>query len=934
MAWHLTVGTGFDRALMGRLLCNSMYAWNEIEKLAGMGTADDEWSPFYAIDQMAIAQGYSGARPAFVPLTTWLMPDESETTFPAFDSFDDYVLDGPCELLETNIQRLRDAIDSWIVDVGSTIRIRAPWTTAKLTVTSTYTYKWENLPLQYHEVMRRTGSAPDYTYERWATRAGFFRDAYEAYFVEHSVQEVSLTGSPTGGTFQLTYAFHDSGLIPWNATAAQVKTALESLVSIGAENLYVTGDAGGPWRVQFVGTMETGPILQISGDGAGLTGGTAPDVSIDTDPEPDTDWFALGDLMEIRIWAQMQAVIDLFAFMRFQLPLWQISRFTETSPTIPPYPDAARGVQVITVTGSPASGSVTIRLPSEIVNSFDPPYEIHDVTPPGYGYAPGTATFAVAYNATAAAVLAAINAAGGSAASVTGSAGGPWTVTFSSYAPRSAMAKVSGDFDIDVSVSVAGSSGDTPDLGTRAFIMTPVGLADTDEAWACLVRTDASLTVAGDADDDSLLLSASGRYPGVSGNGITFEMVCEPDENPPPAYTPLQAFSVDVTSSSITVHLATNEDGEIVTTMQDVWDGIEDSLAASRLVTVSLPPGETSAAGLAFVYAETSMSGGLLSIAEAGEIELAHIDNGSGNFDSVAVVRYKKCSNVAAPECTIEIVADGPTQTPDQSGAITITHSITDEVDGKHIVIHVPEQTYKLGASGITWFLVDGVSTVHLKAYIEGETDLDELLFYSHYVTDEIHSWYALPYISDVAETAFPAATQQVGERRTGGGSSSNNLYFAWLYDQYWVSGPISPHKRMAFIEEDRSAGHCLELAYLDASMEVVKAEWEIEANYATSLIEPMAFRFNELEVEIATEQLPSGEASQLFTLDLSDDPVNGIQHIVPGTDLELFVQVLDWPKASPQWLLDTDSGAWFKLNSHANPDIYVTLPVTHGEEE
>jgi hypothetical protein len=89
-----------------------------------------------------------------------------------------------------------------------------------------------------------------------------------------AVQTVTLGGSPTGGTFTLTYAGQTTTGIAYNATAATVQTALQALSTIGPNNVAVTGSAGGPWTVTFVGTLAIKPITTMTGSAASLTGGT------------------------------------------------------------------------------------------------------------------------------------------------------------------------------------------------------------------------------------------------------------------------------------------------------------------------------------------------------------------------------------------------------------------------------------------------------------------------------------------------------------------------------------------------------------------------------------------------------------------------------------------------------------------------------------
>jgi RHS repeat-associated protein len=91
---------------------------------------------------------------------------------------------------------------------------------------------------------------------------------------------VTLTGSPTGGTFTLTYNSQTTAGIAYNATASAVQSALQGLSSIGANNALVTGPSGGPWLVRFAGTLAETNIANMTGNGSGLTGGTNPSVAI------------------------------------------------------------------------------------------------------------------------------------------------------------------------------------------------------------------------------------------------------------------------------------------------------------------------------------------------------------------------------------------------------------------------------------------------------------------------------------------------------------------------------------------------------------------------------------------------------------------------------------------------------------------------------
>jgi hypothetical protein len=93
-------------------------------------------------------------------------------------------------------------------------------------------------------------------------------------------QAVTLTGSPTGGTFTLTYDGETTGNIAYDAEASAIETALDGLSTIGAGNVAVTGDAGGPWTVRFVADLGATDLELMTGNGAGLSGDGDEDVEI------------------------------------------------------------------------------------------------------------------------------------------------------------------------------------------------------------------------------------------------------------------------------------------------------------------------------------------------------------------------------------------------------------------------------------------------------------------------------------------------------------------------------------------------------------------------------------------------------------------------------------------------------------------------------
>lgn len=96
----------------------------------------------------------------------------------------------------------------------------------------------------------------------------------------NEVQTVTITGSPTGGTFTLTYSGQTTAAIAFNATAATVKTELENLTNIGVNDVSVTGGPlpGTALTVTFRNALAATNVAQLTSTSS-LTGGTAPAIA-------------------------------------------------------------------------------------------------------------------------------------------------------------------------------------------------------------------------------------------------------------------------------------------------------------------------------------------------------------------------------------------------------------------------------------------------------------------------------------------------------------------------------------------------------------------------------------------------------------------------------------------------------------------------------
>lgn len=93
-------------------------------------------------------------------------------------------------------------------------------------------------------------------------------------------EKVTLTQGGSGLTsFTLTFGGQTTASIPQAATAAQVQAALEALSTIGVGNVSVTGSAGGPYTVTFIGTLGGTDVGNVTTTPTGGTGTVTPAVA-------------------------------------------------------------------------------------------------------------------------------------------------------------------------------------------------------------------------------------------------------------------------------------------------------------------------------------------------------------------------------------------------------------------------------------------------------------------------------------------------------------------------------------------------------------------------------------------------------------------------------------------------------------------------------
>lgn len=150
---------------------------------------------------------------------------------------------------------------------------------------------------RYRNTIQGSGSpniaavAPETAYLLWLAHGGETHTAGS-----NELQTLTITGTPTGGTFTLTFTYFDpvdgqvktqtTAPIVYNAAASAVDTALEALTQIGAGQITAAGGPlpGAAVTITFTGTLANRPIRALTVNTSALTGGTPAGAVVRTTP--------------------------------------------------------------------------------------------------------------------------------------------------------------------------------------------------------------------------------------------------------------------------------------------------------------------------------------------------------------------------------------------------------------------------------------------------------------------------------------------------------------------------------------------------------------------------------------------------------------------------------------------------------------------------
>lgn len=107
------------------------------------------------------------------------------------------------------------------------------------------------------------------------SREGWLETLLDITAFQAAINEIqTITITADGGTFTLDFDGEETSALAHDATALQVQTALRALDGIGATDVAVTGNAGGPYTVTFGGALAGTNVPELIGDATSLTQGT------------------------------------------------------------------------------------------------------------------------------------------------------------------------------------------------------------------------------------------------------------------------------------------------------------------------------------------------------------------------------------------------------------------------------------------------------------------------------------------------------------------------------------------------------------------------------------------------------------------------------------------------------------------------------------
>jgi hypothetical protein len=99
---------------------------------------------------------------------------------------------------------------------------------------------------------------------------------------QDEVQTLTVTGTPTGGNFKLSFRGRETPVLAYNSSAANIQAALEALATIGTGGVVCTGGAlpGTAVVITFANQLGGQSVPMITVVDPAFTGGTSPAAAI------------------------------------------------------------------------------------------------------------------------------------------------------------------------------------------------------------------------------------------------------------------------------------------------------------------------------------------------------------------------------------------------------------------------------------------------------------------------------------------------------------------------------------------------------------------------------------------------------------------------------------------------------------------------------
>lgn len=297
---------------------------------------------------------------------------------------------------------------------------------------------------------------------------------------QNEIQRIQIPYA-TGGTFTLSFGGQTTSGLAYNITTGNLETALEGLSTIDA--VTVTGSAG-DWYVEFAGSLATQNVAALVADGSSLTGGHSVDVETTTQGGPATNTIHTIDASaytsDSAVTLNLYLEADFGTYTKsLNLSFWSADISSQNG-TVETEIESEWGISGVSITELLDSGGIVkweyggslagIPITGTCYVSGTTTPNLLTLTQAGSSTgtnavqtielvnSPGGGTFTltydsqttgtIAYNASAATVLAALEALsniGSGDVAVTGSDGGPWTVTFQGSLAATDVSEFTGD---------------------------------------------------------------------------------------------------------------------------------------------------------------------------------------------------------------------------------------------------------------------------------------------------------------------------------------------------------------------------------------------------------------------------------------------------------------------------------------------------------